>query len=112
MNVGQERPHPKGTKVGASGLFTATLTGKTLKWKLTFGHLTGKAFASHIHKGAKGVPGPIIVALCGPCTSPMTGTSTVTAADIAAMKAGKTYVNVHTPKNPGGEIRGQVSKAS
>src|SRR5215471_3047931 len=74
MNVGQERPHPKGTKVGASGLFTATLTGKTLKWKLTFGHLTGKAFASHIHKGAKGVPGPIIVALCGPCSSPMTGT--------------------------------------
>jgi hypothetical protein len=27
---------------------------------------------------------------------------------IAAIRAGKTYVNVHTNKHPGGEIRGQV----
>jgi hypothetical protein len=34
-----------------------------------------------------------------------------TAAQIAALKAGKTYVNVHTAKNPGGEVRGQVTRA-
>jgi hypothetical protein len=27
---------------------------------------------------------------------------------IAAIRAGRTYVNVHTNKHPGGEIRGQV----
>src|SRR5262249_47222945 len=43
LNVGQERPHPKGTKVGAAGRFTATLTGTTLHWRLTFAHLSGPA---------------------------------------------------------------------
>ncbi len=42
LNVGQEVPHPKGTKVGASGRFTATLTGTSLKWRLTFAHLSGR----------------------------------------------------------------------
>ena len=111
LNVGQEVPHPKGTKVGASGRFTATLTGTTLKWRLTFTHLSGPATAAHIHRGVKGKSGPILVSLCGPCKSPVTGMSTVTPAEIALMKARKTYVNVHTAKNPGGEIRGQLTRA-
>ena len=31
---------------------------------------------------------------------------------IKAMKAGNTYVNIHTKKDPGGEIRGQIKKGS
>jgi len=27
---------------------------------------------------------------------------------IAALEAGRAYVNVHTKRNPGGEIRGQL----
>ena len=111
LNVGQEVPHPKGTKVGASGRFTATLTGTTLKWKLTFIHLSGPATQTHVHKGVKGKSGPVLIPLCTPCKSPVSGTATVTAAEIAAMKGGKTYVNVHTAKNPAGEIRGQVTRA-
>jgi hypothetical protein len=57
------------------------------------------------------VSGPIIVPLCGPCHSPVSGMATLTAAQIAALKAGKTYANVHTAKNPGGEIRGQITRA-
>jgi hypothetical protein len=30
---------------------------------------------------------------------------------IAAMEGGKAYVNVHTAKNAGGEIRGQIKTA-
>lgn len=111
LNVGQEVPHPKGTKVGASGRFTATLTGTTLKWRLTFTHLSGPATQAHVHKGVKGKSGPVLIPLCTPCKSPVSGTATVTAAEIAAMKARKTYVNVHTAKNPAGEIRGQVTRA-
>lgn len=111
LNVGQERPHPKGTKVGASGRFTATLKGTTLTWRLTFAHLSGPATAAHIHMGVRGVSGPVVIPLCGPCISPTAGTATVTASQIADLKARKLYVNVHTGKNPNGEIRGQITRA-
>jgi len=111
LNVGQEKPHPKGTKLGASGRFTATLTGTSPVWRLTFTHLSGPATAAHIHLGARGVSGPVKIPLCGPCTSPVTGTTALTAAEITDLKARKTYVNVHTARNPAGEIRGQVTRA-
>jgi hypothetical protein len=111
MNIGQEKPHPKGTKAGASGRFTATLTGTSLTWRLTFTHLSGPATAAHIHMGVRGVSGPIVIPLCAPCTSPVSGTTNVTAAEIADMKGRRTYVNVHTGENPAGEIRGQITRA-
>ena len=111
LNVGQEVPHPTGTKVGASGKFTATLSGTTLTWKLTFGHLSGSATAAHIHSGVKGNAGPVLIPLCGPCPSAATGTATVTSAQVNDLAAGKDYVNVHTTKNGNGEIRGQLKKS-
>jgi hypothetical protein len=52
------------------------------------------------------------VPLCGPCTSPVTGgPTTLTADQVKDLLAGKYYVNVHTVKNPAGEIRGQITKA-
>jgi len=38
------------------------------------------------------------------------GSAILTDAQAADMMAGKCYVNVHTAANPGGEIRGQVTK--
>jgi hypothetical protein len=111
LNVGQERPHPKGTKVGASGRFTATLNGTTLTWRLTFAHLSGPATAAHIHMGVRGVSGPIVIPLCGPCASPVTGSMSVTTDEINQLKTRKMYVNVHTDRNPNGEIRGQITRA-
>jgi hypothetical protein len=111
LNVGQERPHPKGTNVGASGRFTATLNGTTLTWRLTFAHMSGPATAAHIHMGVRGVSGPIVIPLCGPCTSPVTGSTSVTTDQINDLKARKMYVNVHTNENPNGEIRGQMMRA-
>jgi hypothetical protein len=103
-----EVPSPKGVSVLASGRFTAQLNGTKLSWKLTFKRLTGNATAAHIHLANKGKAGPVAVSLCGPCNSGMKGTATVTAAVVSAMKKGGAYVNVHTVKNPAGEIRGQI----
>jgi hypothetical protein len=111
LNVGQEIPHPKGTKVGAIGHFDGTLSGTSLKWSLTFAHLSGAASAAHIHGGVRGKPGPVLVPLCGPCTTPASGTATLTADQIKAITTGGAYVNVHTAKNPNGEIRGQITVA-
>jgi hypothetical protein len=110
LNVAQVVPHPKGTKAGASGTFKATLTGTTLKWTLTYTHLTGPAIAAHIHLGAPGKNGMALVALCGPCKSPLNGSANSVTDDVAAlMSKSGAYVNVHTDKNAEGEIRGELS---
>jgi hypothetical protein len=106
-----EVPAPKSAAL-ARGTFTGAYvensTGAVLRWKLTFSRLTGGATAAHIHWAKPGVAGPVIVPLCGPCNNLQTGRVKISKAVIAKLEAGRTYVNVHTVKNPGGEIRGQV----
>ena len=112
LNAGQEIPKQVVKDQAAHGTFTGILTGTSLKWKLTFGKLTGPATAAHIHLGAMGKAGNVVVPICGPCTSGMSGTATVSASLLRTIKKHGTYVNVHTAKNPNGEIRGQlVAKA-
>jgi hypothetical protein len=108
LTAAREVPKPKGVPASARGTFTGTLRGKKLTFRLTFSHLSGKAAAAHIHKGKAGTSGPVLVTLCGPCKSPVAKTITVTSAQRDAIEHKATYVNVHTPKNLGGEIRGQI----
>jgi hypothetical protein len=108
LNARSETPRPKGATL-ATGLFTATLSGSSLTWRLTFSRLTGKALAAHIHLGRAGVAGPVAVPLCGPCVSGVHKTSKLTSRVKTALMSGRAYVNVHTAKNPAGEIRGQVA---
>ena len=117
LNAGQEVPKQAIPAKGASGRFTATLMGDKLVWKLTFRNLSSQALAAHIHLGPPGKAGGIIVPLCAPCEpravpqGAASGTATVSPTDIQALKAKQTYVNVHTSKNPKGEIRGTVTRA-
>jgi CHRD domain-containing protein len=107
MNTGQEVPKPKATR--GTGKFTGTLSGRKLSWKLTFSKLTGPAVAAHIHLAPRGKANPApAVGLCGPCTSGQTGSATISAKVDRALERGTAYVNVHTKKNSGGEIRGQI----
>ena len=85
LSSGQEVPKQVVKTPAARGLFKATLTGATLKWTLTFAKLSGTATAAHIHTGGKGVPGPVLIALCGPCTSGAKGTAILTQGAISAM---------------------------
>ena len=113
LSSGQEVPKQVVKDAAAHGLFKATLSGTKLKWKLTYSKLTGPAAAAHIHKAAKGKSGNIVVPLCGPtpkCRSGVTGTATLTPAELSAFKKHLLYVNVHTAKNPNGEIRGQLAR--
>jgi hypothetical protein len=65
---------------------------------------------AHIHQGAKGQNGPVIVPLTknGDTYSVPEGRK-LTAAQMEAWKAGNLYVNVHTAANKGGEVRGQIN---
>jgi len=111
LNALQEVPKQAVKNAAGHGTFTGTLSGKTLKWKLTWAKLTGPATAAHIHIGAMGKSGNVVVALCGPCGSASgskTGTAKITASLLKTIQKHGTYVNVHTAKNPAGEIRGQL----
>jgi len=84
---------------------------KKLSWKLTYSGLSGPATAAHFHGPAEsGKNAGVAVAIPNATSSPAEGSATLTAAQAADLEAGKYYVNVHTKDNPGGEIRGQVTK--
>lgn len=84
---------------------------KKLSWKLSYSGLTGNATAAHFHGPAEaGKNAGVAVAIPNAGKSPVEGSATLTDAQAADLEAGKYYVNVHTQANPGGEIRGQVTK--
>jgi hypothetical protein len=84
-------------KADRSVTATVTVTGMT-------------ATASHIHEAAAGANGPVIVPFVktGDNTFAAAPDAKLTEAQYESYKQGKLYVNVHSAKNPGGEIRGQL----
>jgi hypothetical protein len=84
---------------------------KKLSWKITYSGLSGPATAAHFHgPAAAGANAGVAVAIPNAGTSPVEGSATLTDAQAADLMGGKYYINVHTAANPGGEIRGQVTK--
>lgn len=103
---------PANTSAGAG---TADLDydagSKKLSWKVTYSGLSGPATAAHFHGPAEtGKNAGVAVAIPNAASSPVEGSATLTDAQAADLLAGKLYVNIHTAANPGGEIRGQVTK--
>lgn len=66
--------------------------------------------AAHIHEGARGTNGGVLVAFVksGDGWSIPAGTM-LTEAQYTALMAGRTYVNVHSPAHKDGEIRAQIT---
>ena len=102
----QEVPANASTAVGtgtiavaADGAVSGSVTAPTLQ-----------ATAAHIHVGAAGVNGPVIVPLAGSAGGvwSVPAGARLTPEQLAAYKAGNLYVNVHTPEHKGGEIRTQL----
>jgi Cu/Zn superoxide dismutase len=96
----------------ASGTAEASFdtTTKTLIWKITFSGLSGPPIGAHFHGPSEpGKNAGIVVPFKSP-ESPITGAAALTEAQAADLLAGKWYANIHTQANPGGEIRGQMTK--
>lgn len=95
----------KGT--ATASLDTAT---KMLTYEVDYTGLTGAATAGHFHGPAEaGANAPVVLPFAAPA-SPIKGTATLTDAQMAELMAGKWYANIHTTANPGGEIRGQMTR--
>ena len=124
----------------ATGFATVTITGNQISYEVRVFNLSN-IIAAHIHIGAPGVAGPIVLTFVTPTplTGPFAGTLTSRtfnnpplegplagqpfSALVSQIAAGNAYVNVHTSDNvappntgpgdfPGGEIRGQLAPES
>ena len=103
---GAEEVPPVKASGSGSGSFRVAEDG-TITGSVTTKGVAGTM--AHIHQGSKGQNGPVIVPLTkeGDTYSVPSGRK-LTAAQQQAFKAGNLYVNVHTAKNKGGEVRGQL----
>ena len=101
-----------GNTTKGTGKVTATLdiATKEFAYHVTYKGLTGPATMAHFHGPA--APGanapPVVPVPTDALANPMTGKATLTDAQIADLRDGKWYFNIHTAANPGGEIRGQL----
>jgi hypothetical protein len=117
----------------ARGSFRARIdtVGQKITYELTYSNLSSTALFAHIHFGQRDVTGGVAAFLCGgggKPACPATGgtvTGTIVPADVIgpagqgiapgefdelvrAIRAGRTYANVHSTNFPGGEIRAQL----
>ena len=95
------------TMAKGSGTITVGADGATSGGVTTSGVM---GTAAHIHEAAAGKNGPVIVPLTkdGDNGWKVAAGAKLTEAQMASLKAGNLYVNVHSAANPGGEIRGQL----
>jgi len=105
--TGAEEVPPVNVQGSGSGSLRLAEDG-TVKGSVTTKDVQGTM--AHIHQGAKGQNGPVIVPLTknGDTYSVPEGRK-LTPAQMQAWKAGNLYVNVHTARNKGGEVRGQIN---
>ena len=105
LSGAQEVP-PVNTSGTGSGSFRATEDG-SISGSVTTKNVPGTM--AHIHLGARGRNGPVIVPLTknGDTYSVPAGRK-LTSAQLQAFKAGDLYVNVHSNKYKGGEVRAQL----
>jgi CHRD domain len=135
---GDEEVPPVDTNATGNAVYKLDEAAGELHFRLIVANIENVTQA-HIHCGARGVNGPVVVFLFPDAPPPDPGVTvngilaqgTRTNADviprpdspecpggvsnledvIAKMRSGDAYTNVHTVVNPGGEIRGQIRGA-
>jgi hypothetical protein len=134
---GRDEVPARDTRARGTAIFHLSADGLELQYKLIVANIEN-VVAAHIHRGPPDDNGPVVVFLYGNVPAGggringVIAEGTLTAEDfvsafsgwtmddlVAEMKAGNTYVNVHTNDGvpptdtgpgdfPGGEIRGQI----
>lgn len=113
LDTAQEVPTPNVTGFSPSGTATVNVTIANGNFTVngSYSGMTSNVSGSHLH----GLAGPgatagVIQGLAntGGTSGTFSGGGTLSAANLAGLLDGNTYLNVHTANNGPGEIRGQV----
>lgn len=111
LNTDQETTNPTGGGWGAAWI-SLNPSLDTLWYDVQATGMTGAITGAHIHDGAEGTDGNVLVSLTeninGNRISGMVTGSVITSTLVQKLLMGETYINLHTSANAGGEIRGQV----
>lgn len=107
MNAAQEVPSNASTATGVGTLVIDPAT-RAASGGIALTGIT--AVMAHIHLGAPGANGGVIIALtsAGGGVWNVPANATLTEAQLKAFKQGNLYFNAHSAPHPGGEIRGQI----
>jgi hypothetical protein len=117
MNASNATPP---TEENGTGLASMRVEGNKFTYTITVSDLSGPATAAHIHVGADGVSGPPVLTFEiknggkgriaeGSVDLSKNVSNSVSGDSLRVLLGnGSAYVNVHTAKHPGGEIRAQI----
>ncbi|MEO5572437.1 MAG: CHRD domain-containing protein [Bacteroidia bacterium] len=109
LDGAQETP-PVTTNAFGIGTFALSKHNGKLLIRVVVDGMSGMIMGAHLHMGAVGVSGPVVVDL----TSNISGNTVIASIDptliLPDLIAGNIYLNLHTAANPNGEIRGQLFK--
>jgi len=116
LNGAQEVPGVA-TPAFGNGTILLNAAQNQITINLTFQGLLAPITVAHIHNGAFGTNGPVVIDIRSLImTSPdlragsiMNAMVNVTPAQATVLLSGNGYFNIHTSVNPGGEIRGQIN---
>jgi hypothetical protein len=117
---------PLNTGAFGTAVVTVDMAARTVTYRVDVFNLPSGVTASHIHVGAAGTNGPVVVNFAVPSTASNDFAYSGTVRDVEftlrpdqgirsaddmfqAILAGNSYVNVHSQANAPGEIRGQLT---
>jgi hypothetical protein len=113
VTLAGENESPAGDPVATgSARITARSGQAKICYRITVRDLSGRAVAAHIHRGAAGVAGPVVVPLKTPnAAGNASGCAKAKKALVRAIlkRPSRYYVNVHTREFPGGAVRAQLA---
>ena len=105
---GTQQVPPVTTPAAGTGFMSIDKDGDRMGFYIQYGSLSAGETAAHIHGFAP--PGQNAGILFGlPASNPKVGLWSYGATNEAGILDGRTYINIHTATNPGGEIRGQIN---
>ncbi len=109
-----EVPNAGDANGGGTAILTLDPSRDTISYTIAVAGLQGTITMAHIHMGAAGASGPVVVPFMAPVQGSITGSITVSNSLFYSIKQNPAgfYVNVHTSSFPGGAARGQLALVS
>lgn len=107
----QETPPNPSTAAGTAWAYLDS-AGARITYRLTLAGFDSTVSAGHFHDAPPGVPGGIVHGIAFVDSTSAGTWSAVPPVEVASLLKGNLYLNAHTPRYPGGEIRGQLLRVS